>query len=163
MKPENIGIIYNGVDIAKFRPAGRKPKNVAIWVGDNAELKGLSTAIDYARRHKMKIVVAGINGESALDVEYLGKIRPEKMPEIYNKANVLLFFSKAEGHPLVPLEAMACGLDIIASKEANIEIIPQKKDGSYKISGKAARNIVRKYDWHNQAKKYMKAYEKLMR
>ncbi len=155
-----IFVIYNGVDTDKFKPAGKRKINVAIWVGDNPELKQLNKTIDYAKRHRMKLIVVGVNGINTEDVEYIGKIPPEKMPEIYNKANVLLFFSKAEGHPLVPLEAMASGLSVVASKESNIEIIPMKNN-LYVINGRKAREIVKKYDWKIQSKKYAEIYERL--
>src|SRR3989338_6715597 len=34
--PSRICVIYNGVDTARFRPEGRKPRNVGLFVGDNA-------------------------------------------------------------------------------------------------------------------------------
>ena len=84
------------------------------------------------------------------------------MPEVYNMAGTLLFFTKAEGHPLVPLEAIACGLDVIASKESNIEIIPPERDGFYRIDGRKARRLILKYDWRIQAKKYEDVYNSIV-
>jgi len=160
---EKITVIHNGVDLNKFKPAGKHDRNTYIWVGTNPKLKMLDEAITYCRKKKKKLLVVGIDGENTSNVKYLGAVANDKMPEIYNKASFLVFFSRVEGHPLVPLEAMACGLGIIANKTSNIEIIPQKKDGSYKISGKKALKIIKKYDWKNVAKKYMEVYKKVMK
>ena len=73
----------------------------------------------------------------------------------------LLFFSKFEGHPLVPLEAAACGLNIIASKESNIEIFPLR-NGMYDVKGSDASRTAKKYSWKNQSRLYMKEFERVM-
>ena len=159
IKPEKVVVIYNGVDTKKFTSLKKKTKNIALWVGTNSEVKGLEKAIEYAKKHKMKLRIVGIDGKSREKMEFLGRVAYDRMPEIYNSANVLLYFSTNDGHPLVPLEAMACGLDVIASRESNIEIIPQEKDGTYKISGSKALKIVKNYDWSIQARKYIKLYK----
>ena len=162
--PDNkVIVIHNGVDTKYFYSIKKKKTNTALWVGDNPKLKGLDNAIDYCKIHNLKLLVVGVEGENSDKIEFLGKIPYEHMPDIYRKADILLFFTKAEGHPLVPLEAMACGLDVIASKESNIEIVPPQKDGSYKISGKKALKIIKKYDWKNVAKKHTEVYKKVMK
>ena len=164
--PKKIVVIYNGVDTDKFKPLKKnKSRNkVAIWVGTDPYLKGLKKAIRYVTRKNMKLIVVGIdqldNLNNKNNIEVKGKISYEQMPEVYNMADTLLFFSKGEGHPLVPLEAMACGLNIVASKESHIEIIPIKGK-NYFIDSKNARKIAKKYDWKKQTKKYIKLYKSI--
>ena len=158
MDPKNITVIYNGVDTRLFTPGNHG--SGFIWVGDNPELKGLNTAIKYAELKKKRIIVVGIDGKNSYNVEYAGKVLPKDMPKFYRLAKTLLFFSKMEGHPLVPLEAAACGLNIIASRESNIEIFPLK-NGIYNVSGKYATKIVKKYDWSNQSNMYKEEFSKV--
>jgi len=164
IEESRITVIHNGVDTKKFYDMKKKrERKLAIWVGKDPVRKGLDKAIEYVRKNNMKLVVVGIKRPDEDCVQYMGDVPDETLRELYNTASVLLFFTKAEAHPLVPLEAMACGLDVIASKESNIEIVPPQKDGSYKISGKKALKIIKKYDWKNVAKKYMEVYKKVMK
>jgi glycosyltransferase involved in cell wall biosynthesis len=156
---ERITVIHNGVDTGRFRPLRKRKTNTAIVVGDNPKLKNIDKAKEYCRKRKMKLLVVGIDGTNTDMVEYFGKVPNEKMPELYKKADLLLFFSKVEGHPLAPLEALACGLDVIASRESNIEIFPKLMDGSYMIKGRDARKTIMKYDWKKQAERYREVYE----
>ena len=151
IEPEKISVIHNGVDTEVFSPGKRGIG--FIWVGDNPSLKGLDGAISYARKHKGMITIVGVEGQDSEGVKYLGSVKHENMADVYRTAGTLLFFSKFEGHPLVPMEAAACGLNIIASIESNLEIFPTKK-GIYSVKGKDAITIAKKHDWKNQAKLY---------
>ena len=162
IEKSKITVIHNGVDTEKFHnmKLKRKKKN-AIWVGKDPVRKGLDKAVEYADRHDMNLIVVGLEGVSTNKITYLGNVSDTELVNLYNTASILLFFTKAEAHPLVPLEAMACGLDVIASKESNIEIVPLSKDGLYKIRGKYARKIIEKYDWKEQSKKHLIVIEKI--
>lgn len=158
---KKIAVVHNGVDTEKFhRTKMKRDRSQAIWVGRDPVRKGLQEAIKYAKNHSLKLFVVGINGKDKNDIKYFFNIDDSKLVSLYNKSSVLLFFSKHEAHPLVPLEAMACGLDIIASKDSNIEIAKQQKDGSYKVKGKTGLKLAKKYDWRNQAKKHLEIYKK---
>lgn len=167
---DKIVVIHNGVNTKKFKPLKKKKihddvkqQNTAIWVGTNSEVKGLEKAIEYAKKRNMMLLVVGVEGANADNVKFMPSVPYAKMPEVYNMAKLLLYFSSCDGHPLVPMEAMACGLDIIASKESNIEIIPHEKDGAYKIKGNDALRAVKKYDWEIQASKYVELYGKIVK
>jgi len=159
---KKITVIHNGVDTKKFRPFGTKNKDMYIWVGTNPKLKMLNKAIEFAKSKNKKLLVVGIDGKSDKHVKYIGKVKYDKMPKIYNKATHLIFFSRAEGHPLVPLEAMACGLGIIANKSSNIEIVPPNQNGNYVISRKSALKVIKKYDWKEVAKRHLDVINKVL-
>lgn len=160
INPEKITAIHNGVDTIMFKPG--KKGDAFIWVGNNPELKGLQKAIDYSRKKNRKLIVIGIKGDSTKNVKYMGMVENSRMPCIYLMADTLLFFSKTEGHPLVPLEAAACGLNLIATKESNLEIFPLK-NGAYNVDGRDAIKISRKYDWKLRSMKYSELFCKILK
>jgi len=58
------------------------------------------------------------------------KVKNTEMPRIYNNADIFVLPSLAEGSPKVLLEAMSCGLPVIASNIPEIkEIIDNNVDG----------------------------------
>lgn len=170
-----ISVIYNGVDCRRFKPkVGENRKNRVLWVGTNPKLKGLRETIDAVRGFPLKLMVVGISGLSRNNVEYLGKIGPDKMPEIYNKADFLILPSKYESFPSVVMEALASGLPVIVSPECHCEILNEKCGvvthdyrsaveqllrGDLVRMREDCRELVKKYDWSSQAKKYAGIYE----
>ena len=62
------------------------------------------------------------------NIRLLGFISDEQLPSYYNAADFFILPSKSgEGLPLVSLEAMACGLPIIATKVGGIKEILEEK------------------------------------
>ena len=173
-------VIHNGVDVDKFSISKKRNEvPVGIWVGTNPELKGLDMAIKTVKTLNLHLIVVGLNAKNDSNTTYLGRVVPDKMPDVYKKADFLIFPSKYESHPIVPLEAMAAGLPIIVSEQSNVEIIKNGKEGfivngdedsytvaiqktlrKYKIMSKAARSCAERFSWKSQAKKYFKLYEK---
>jgi glycosyltransferase involved in cell wall biosynthesis len=51
---------------------------------------------------------------------YLGVVRDEDLPELYNCADLFVYPSLYEGFGLPPLEAMACGIPVITSNTSSL-------------------------------------------
>lgn len=67
-------------------------------------------------------------GLAASDLELRGAT--EAMPDVYRESNLLISTSAFEGAPNVILEAMACGLPVVATSVGGVpEIIRQNKTG----------------------------------
>ena len=198
VKSNKIKVIYNGVNTQLFRPIDNvlARKNLglptegryAIWVGTNPTLKRLDLAIKATRLMKgMRLLVVGVNGKSDENVIYFGAVTDlSKRILLYNCANFLIFPTRYEGFPLVPLEAMACGLPIFISKECPTKeiiregihgfIINEKKPEAYaeKIekltknetmyleASTSCRKLAEKYSWENQGREYLNLYKKLI-
>jgi glycosyltransferase involved in cell wall biosynthesis len=158
-KPEKIKVIHNGVDLARFRPlAGKKedmrrklgiPQNaiVVITVRRLVYKNGIDTLIESAnivvKKNSTIIFLVVGNGPDFNKVELkikqlgieekfrlTGFVADEDLPLYYNTADFFVLPSKSgEGLPLVALEAMACGLPVIATNVGGIGEIMMEEYG----------------------------------
>lgn len=106
-----------GVDTAVFTPGGT-PSGTLLFVGRPEErYKHLDWALDVARRLQRPIEVVGDarpRDVEGVDVTWSGFLSGSDLVAAYRRAQVLLFPSVHEDFGLVPLEAMSCGLPVVA-------------------------------------------------
>jgi glycosyltransferase involved in cell wall biosynthesis len=149
-KPSKVKVIYNGVDLARFRPITGKREEmrkklgipqhaiVILTVRRLVYKNGIDTLIDAAniavkKNPKIIFLVVGKGPDlesvklqvAQLGIEpnfrLAGFVSDEELPSYYNVADLFVLPSKSgEGLPLVALEAMACGLPVIATNVGGI-------------------------------------------
>lgn len=139
---EDITVVPNGVDIARFNPANRTLHRAAIrselglsdahtavlFVGNSWGRKGLRTAIEaIAEQEQLRLIVvgqgvrqeflAGLPDDVVDRVIFTGP-RSTDIERLYAAADVFLFPTLYEPFGLVILEALASGLPTIVSARA---------------------------------------------
>ncbi|HZA51215.1 MAG TPA: glycosyltransferase family 1 protein [Myxococcaceae bacterium] len=135
LPPERLQVIPQGVD-ERFRPSA--PPEVAAFRKRLALPPRFLLAIGNAKPHKNLEVIARIAPSLPVPVvllagrgaarrlgfpastRELGEVPEEDLPPLYAAAEGLLFPSYYEGFGLPPLEAMACGCPVIASRAASL-------------------------------------------
>jgi glycosyltransferase involved in cell wall biosynthesis len=211
---EKVTLIYNGVDLERFKPIPTvgevvrkkwgipKDAKVAITVRRLVFKNGIDTLLESANLAlknnpnlvylvvgkgpdysavKARITQLGIQKNFIL----AGFVSDQDLPSYYNAADFFILPSKSgEGLPLVGLEAMACGLSLIATDVGGIgeiiindygKIVPAH---SAEIMAKAAvdfaemdqskfkaklRGIMtEKYSWDRNIDKLVKVYEEII-
>jgi len=147
----DIFVLRNGVDLAKFFPQAREPIRrdlgldcpTLISVGHLIERKGHDLIIralvdlpgyvllvvgDGPEYRRLRTLATSI-GVGAR-VRFLGVKSHEEMTRYYCAADALVLASSREGWPNVLLEAMACGTPVIASNVwGNPEIVRAPESG----------------------------------
>jgi len=121
-----IATIHHGIDIGQFPFHGNKG-DYLLFFGRIHPDKGVSEAIEVARKSGRRLVIAGIvqdevyfreQVEPHIDgsmVDYIGPVGPEKRPEILGGALALLHLIHFdEPFGLSVVESMACGTPVVA-------------------------------------------------
>ena len=150
---DRVHLLYNGVDGARFRPGdkaaardalGLQPDaRLVIYVGNLKESKGCLDLLEafpavLARHPQARLAFVGSGPAGPVlerrarqlgvaDCVQLAGARPhEELPTWMQAADLLALPSHNEGVPNVVLEAMACGLPVVASDVGGIpEVLPK--------------------------------------
>ncbi len=158
-KPSRVKVLHNGVDLDRFKPLPKvkdemrrkigiqKDATVVLTVRRLVYKNGVDTLIDAAniavkKNPKLVFLIAGKGPDMAsvqaqieklgLDknIKLTGFVADKDLHLYYNTADLFVLPSKSgEGLPLVALEAMACGLPVIATNVGGISEILVKGYG----------------------------------
>jgi glycosyltransferase involved in cell wall biosynthesis len=131
-----IDVVYLGVDHERYRPIdkleckgkfGLNPEDKHIlMVSSNLEHKRMDLAKKlfeqiHSKRKDVKMIKAGygegLEGEGIIS---LGWVPEDDMPYLFNASDAYLHTSDYEGFGLPVLEAMSCGVPVVASNKASI-------------------------------------------
>ncbi|NQV88699.1 MAG: glycosyltransferase family 4 protein [Parcubacteria group bacterium] len=136
-----ITVIPNYIDTVLFSPKqSTKHQKTIYFVGRLSAEKNLFNLITALSGLDFNLVVFGsgildsdlkLHAESEnVRVEFRGNISNDLLPEELNKAEIFILPSLFEGNPKALLEAMACGLPVIATNVVgNQELISHKENG----------------------------------
>lgn len=196
--------IPNGVETDRFTPISRpaNPKVKILFIGRLIERKGFQRVIkalpkvrELARAPFVVEVVGSGAFRARLDemaqalavtdlIQYVGTVPYDQLEKSYQFADIFVLTSLYEGMPAVILEAMGCGLPIVASDVGGNNEIVQEGENGFLIpgenSGKLARNLAAlindkelrekmgrrsremalRYDWATIMGEYNKLYER---
>ncbi len=217
VKKVKIRVIHNGVDVGKFRPAidklkakaelGFSPKDKALLsVGRLYARKGLFTLIESMavvtrkfRNAKLIIAGKGLSNEmkkllsfaTKLGVEnnivFTGYFPDNKLPKLYQAADIFTFSTFYENLPFAVLEALSTGLPVVTTRAGGIpEMIENGKNGfmvepsnSKELADKilyylehpaeasemgvlARKTIENRFDWRLIVKKVLRVYDEAL-
>jgi glycosyltransferase involved in cell wall biosynthesis len=145
VRAESVRVISNGVDL-RFRLSSRTepvrtkyhlPERYVLFVGTTSANKNLRRAIDAMNIVRVKynldyqFIVAGAPGEEDVvlkryvgdnslqeTVRFIGYCGEEDLHQLYVNADLFLFPSLTEGFGIPPLEAMSCGIPVVAARSS---------------------------------------------
>ncbi|MCL2289051.1 MAG: glycosyltransferase family 4 protein [Candidatus Bathyarchaeota archaeon] len=211
-KSSRVEVLHNGVDLDRFRPLFRVREEMRKKLGISKDVKvvltvrrlvyknGVDTLIDAAKfavRKKQNIIfiVVGKGPDMASvqkQIEHMGLEKNIKLTGFvadkdlhlyYNVADLFVLPSKSgEGLPLVALEAMACGLPVVATNVGGIGEIMMKNFGKLvpannpealaeaiveftgvNIGSEELRSVVEeKFSWDSNVARLIDIYEELI-
>ena len=174
-----IEIVPNGVD--RFFSPGGVEQDYILFTGTLEPRKGVADLIAVWRslpEPRPRLVLAGGSGwgptiPTVPGVETTGYVTLERLRELYRGARAFVYPSRYEGFGIPPLEAMACGTPVIATRtgaipefagDAALLVDPGDRDGLRKalvrlLRDRALRADLRQrgperarlYDWNRSA------------
>lgn len=134
---KEIRVIYNGIDVDKFKPASHKADGIikVLFSGNLTRRKGSHLLPEIADKLNPGIVIQFTRGLRTKRIDFdspklqdIGSVNYSDMPKIYQQADILLFPTVREGFSLAVLEAMASGLPVVTTDGSSLpeQIIPGK-------------------------------------
>jgi D-inositol-3-phosphate glycosyltransferase len=147
--PQRVSVVPCGVDTLRFRPMKRQrvrcklglpeEEPIVLFVGRIEPLKGIDVLIEAAAKvdGAFRVLVVGGDGKdaerkerlsvlaSALGLKdritFIDAVPHADLPLYYNAADICVVPSYYESFGLVALEAMACGVPVVASRVGGLK------------------------------------------
>lgn len=208
LDPSAVKVLGNGVDTALFRPAAARPSETPYFLtaGRLGARKGLEDLIDAAAlvlqrfpQASFKIAGGGPLQAQLLErirrlgldgrVTFLGHIADRcQMAALYQNALAYIHPAHYEGLATVMLEAMACGLPLIATAVSGaLDVIREGENGLMapphqpgalaaaalrlleepalgdRLGAAARRTVCERYDWRIIGQRYLAEYRALLK
>ena len=138
---KRLVVITNGVDAAAFSPAGTARDGAVriLFAGNPTRRKGAEHLAALAQAlpdDAFLQYTVGLRGPATGRLERSEKLVAvprrghDEMPGLYRQADILFFPTRREGLSLVVLEAMACGLPVVATRCSSMpELVDHGKGG----------------------------------
>ncbi len=152
-------VIYPPVDAKKYR-IGKELDKYFLMVGRMVPYKRFDLAVKVFSAINKPLLIIGDGPErrrlekmAAPNVKFLGLVSDYKMPDIYSRAQAVIF-PQEEDFGIVPLEAMASGRPVIAYKGGGaLETVIEGKTGVFfneqtEIALAQAIGQYYQTDWH---------------
>ena len=141
-----IELVPNGVD--EFFTPGGGEEDFILFAGTLEPRKGIDDLVDAWRalpRPRPRLVLCGGEGWGARIADEEGIVRTgyvtrEKLRDLYRRAMVFVYPSRHEGFGIPPLEAMACGAPVIATRTG---AIADYAEGAALLVAPGARDALR--------------------
>jgi D-inositol-3-phosphate glycosyltransferase len=212
--PHKIRVIEEGVDLELFHPGdkrearralGVEDENVVLYVGRIQPLKGLDILLramallrdgantrlmtvggDLERDQTLGRLQTMAKGLGIRDrVTFTGAMKHTELPNYYRAADVFVLPSRYESFGLAPLEAMACGTPVVASRVGGLTSYIREGRNGYLVPwrcpepfaqrldallanpslvesmGRAAREQALKMSWDGVADRMLSLYTRL--
>jgi len=184
-KSRHLGNVFycpNGVDENLFTPAAAPPESfTACWVGNSESVgnKGLDIVQAACRKAGVPLVYYDRKGQSTVHSQ------EDIRDLLYRRASVYINASEYEGTPNPALESLACGLPVISTRTGNMpELIKDGVNGFLversvdaiaealsklralpveELRQNARASILNGWRWKDQAKRYGKAFDHLLK
>jgi glycosyltransferase involved in cell wall biosynthesis len=136
VSPSKIEIVPNGVADFFFEPhEPERPRDYILYAGTLEPRKGVDDLIAAWRTLPLprpRLVLCGDAGwgsstPSDEGIEVTGYVSRERLRDLYRHARLFVYPSRGEGFGIPPLEAMACGAAVIATRTG---AIPEYGEGA---------------------------------
>jgi glycogen(starch) synthase len=175
IEEEKIHVIYNGVDVEKFKPRPNRAelrrefgldedKKVVLFVGRLYHRKGLDVLLRSVS-HVLKefsdvtFAISGTgfkakeeslrNLAKELDIEdhvkFLGYVPDDKLPDVYAASDIFVLPAIYENFPFAILEAQATGLPVISTKVGGIAEFLVDKENGFLIDPGDVAQLTRSF------------------
>jgi glycosyltransferase involved in cell wall biosynthesis len=206
LNQDRISVVSNGVDENIFYPnknVTNNDKKYIMYAGRIDREKGLFDLVESAdiicsKRADISFIIAG-DGRDGNRLKkkikkiglqnrfiFLGQIEKDQMIKLYQNATIFILPSYREGLPTVLLEAMSCGLPVLATDvRGNRDLITNGKNGLLippkdpkkiaetiltllndkklmeQLGNNARKTIIKNYTWNAISNKFLKCYESI--
>jgi glycosyltransferase involved in cell wall biosynthesis len=174
IKKEKIHVIYNGVDVKKFKPRPDKAelrkefgleedKKIVLFVGRLYHRKGLETLLRsippvLKEFDNVKFAISGKgfkkkeenlkNLAKELDIEdyvkFLGYVPDEKLPRLYSASDIFVLPAIYENFPFAILEAQSTGLPVISTNVGGIPEFLVDNENGFVIEPRDPKQLTQK-------------------
>jgi glycosyltransferase involved in cell wall biosynthesis len=131
-------LVFNGLDPLRFKSVSEEERRriraelgiepqrqMILFVGRYVRKKGLHILESLASRFSEALwVFVGSGPEDPShwrreNVLVIGRVQHDRLPSLYQAADLLILPSSGEGFPLVVQEALACGLGVLSTQEVS--------------------------------------------